>query len=34
MTGADGREMSDRWHEALKIKAMAEKIWADLGGDG
>lgn len=34
MTGADGREMSDRWHEALKIKAMAEKIWANLGGDG
>ncbi|MFK7870911.1 MAG: sugar phosphate isomerase/epimerase family protein [Roseobacter sp.] len=34
MTDATGRELSDRWHEALKIKAMAESIWADLGGDG
>ncbi|WP_227270413.1 sugar phosphate isomerase/epimerase family protein [Roseobacter weihaiensis] len=34
MTGADGRELSDRWTEALKIKAMAERIWSDLGGDG
>ncbi|MEO0380849.1 MAG: sugar phosphate isomerase/epimerase [Pseudomonadota bacterium] len=34
MTDASGREMSDRWEEALKIKAMAEEIWADLGGDG
>lgn len=33
MTGGDGREMSNRWEEALKIKAMAEGIWADLGGD-
>jgi len=33
MTGADGREMSNRWEEALKIKAMAESIWADLGGN-
>lgn len=33
MTGGDGREMSNRWEEALKIKAMAESIWADLGGD-
>lgn len=33
MTGVDGREMSNRWEEALKIKAMAEAIWADLGGD-
>ena len=33
MTGSDGREMSNRWEEALKIKAMAEGIWADLGGD-
>lgn len=33
MTGADGRELSNRWEEALKIKAMAEDIWADLGGD-
>ena len=34
MTDASGREMSDRWLEALKIKAMAERIWSDLGGDG
>lgn len=33
MTGADGRELSNRWEEALKIKAMAETIWAELGGD-
>lgn len=33
MTGADGRELSDRWSEALQIKAMAETIWRDLGGD-
>ena len=34
MTGGDGREMSNRWEEALKIKTMAEAIWAELGGDG
>lgn len=34
MTGADGNELSDRWQEALQIKAMAESIWSDLGGDG
>ncbi len=33
MTGGDGREMSNRWEEALKIKAMTEGIWADLGGN-
>ena len=33
MTGPDGREMSDRWEEALQIKAMVEAIWSDLGGD-
>lgn len=33
ITGADGRELSNRWEEALKIKAMVEAIWADLGGD-
>ncbi|AEI93719.1 sugar phosphate isomerase/epimerase family protein [Roseobacter litoralis] len=33
MTGGDGREMSNRWEEALKIKAMTERIWADLGGN-
>lgn len=33
MTGPDGHEMSDRWTEGLKLKATAERIWADLGGD-
>lgn len=33
MTGADGRELSDRWAEALTLKATAERIWVDLGGD-
>ncbi len=33
ITGADGRELSNRWDEALKIKAMVEAIWAGLGGD-
>lgn len=30
MTGPDGREMSDRWEEALVIKAEVEEIWARL----
>lgn len=34
MTGPDGREMSNRWDEALQIKRWIEEIWADLGGDG
>lgn len=33
ITGADGRELSNRWDEALQIKGMVERIWADLGGD-
>jgi len=28
MTGPDGREMSDRWTEALQIRAKAQEIWA------
>ncbi len=27
ITDADGQELSDRWLEALKIKAMVERIW-------
>ncbi|KMK65713.1 sugar phosphate isomerase/epimerase [Puniceibacterium sp. IMCC21224] len=34
MTGADGRELSDRWSEARTLMATAEALWADLGGDG
>ena len=30
MTDATGREMSDRWHEALTIKRWVEEIWAEL----
>jgi len=30
MTGADGRELSNRWDEALAIKGMVEGIWARL----
>ncbi|MCY4334810.1 MAG: sugar phosphate isomerase/epimerase [Litoreibacter sp.] len=33
MTGSDGREMSNRWEEALKIKSWAEEIWQELGGN-
>ena len=33
MTGSDGREMSNRWQEALQIKSWVQKIWDDLGGD-
>ncbi|WP_253949239.1 sugar phosphate isomerase/epimerase [Mangrovicoccus sp. HB161399] len=30
LTGPDGREMSDRWEEALVLKGWAEEIWAEL----
>ena len=33
MTGPDGREMSNRWQEALQIKSWVHQIWDDLGGD-
>ena len=33
MTGSDGREMSNRWQEALQIKSWVQEIWDDLGGD-
>jgi hypothetical protein len=33
MTGPDGREMSNRWHEAQVIKGWVQEIWDDLGGD-
>lgn len=31
MTGPDGREMSNRWEEALVIKGWIEAMWADIG---
>ena len=34
MTGPDGREMSNRWEEALLIKSWVQQIWDELGGDG
>ncbi|MDR0809455.1 MAG: sugar phosphate isomerase/epimerase [Gemmobacter sp.] len=30
MTGPDGREMSNRWEEALTIKGWMEEIWAGM----
>ena len=33
MTGQDGREMSNRWEEALQIKCWVREIWDGLGGD-
>ncbi|SHF30753.1 hypothetical protein SAMN05444273_10581 [Litoreibacter ascidiaceicola] len=33
MTGADGKELSNRWEESLQIKGWVEDIWSDLGGD-
>lgn len=33
MTGPDGREMSNRWEEALLIKTWVRQIWDELGGD-
>ena len=34
MTGADGRELSDRWAESLHLKSVAEGIWSDLEAGG
>ena len=31
MTGADGKELSNRWEEALTIKGWVEEIWRDIG---
>lgn len=30
ITGADGRELSDRWAESLKLKDIAKGLWTDL----
>ena len=30
MTGPDGKELSNRWEEALVIKGWVEDIWARL----
>jgi hypothetical protein len=32
MTGADGRELSDRWSEALLLAHWARELWAGLAG--
>ena len=34
MTGADGKEMSNRWLEALQIRDWVQESWNELGGDG
>jgi hypothetical protein len=33
ITGPDGKELSDRWEEALLLKAMAEEIWRRSGNE-
>ncbi|TDT73934.1 hypothetical protein BDE40_2713 [Litoreibacter halocynthiae] len=33
MTGPDGKELSNRWEESLKIKGWVEDIWSDLSED-
>ena len=33
MTGPDGKELSNRWEEALQIKSWVQDMWNDLGGD-
>lgn len=30
ITGADGKELSNRWDEALKLRERAQKIWAEV----
>ena len=34
MTGPDGREMSNRWEEALVIKGWIKEMWAEMESDG
>ena len=34
MTDANGKEISNRWEEALQIRSWVQEIWSDLGGDG
>jgi hypothetical protein len=29
MTGADGKELSNRWEEALQLRDTAQRIWAE-----
>jgi hypothetical protein len=31
MTDKNQEELSDRWEEALKIRAWIEKIWQEVG---
>lgn len=34
ITGPDGRELSDRWEEALILKDHVSRIWAKIEGEG
>jgi hypothetical protein len=29
MTGADGKELSNRWEEAIQLRDTARRIWAE-----
>jgi hypothetical protein len=30
ITGADGKELSDRWEEALQLKELVRDVWRRL----
>jgi hypothetical protein len=30
ITDADGKELSDRWHEALEIRSRVQGIWQEI----
>jgi hypothetical protein len=34
ITDANGDELSDRWEEALLLRQMADKLWAEVAGGG
>ena len=33
ITDRNGRELSDRWQEALELRAIAERLWAETAGE-
>jgi hypothetical protein len=34
ITDANGDELSDRWEEALLLRQMANRLWAEVAGGG